>query len=47
MYHEDLLKDVKEAIDKIYDDTSVSLSWRKMSLEELISQIETMLYTLE
>jgi len=47
MDHEDLLKDVKEAIDKIYDDTSVSLSWRKMSLEELISQIETMLYTLE
>ena len=47
MAHEDLVKRAKEAINKVFNDTSVEQDVTRASLEELQSEIEIMIGGLE
>jgi hypothetical protein len=46
MNHDEKLEAAKEAINKVFGDTSVGRETTKKSLEELIGDIEAMLDTL-
>lgn len=47
MKHEELLEKAREAIDRVFGDTSVSQSQTRESLEDLRSHIRIQLDTLE
>jgi predicted nucleotidyltransferase len=44
--HEDLVKEAKEAIDRVFSDTSVPASQTREDMEELASDIDIMLDSL-
>jgi len=46
MDHDERIEAAKEAINKVFGDTSVGRETTKKSLEELLSEIEVMLDTL-
>lgn len=47
MDHEELVEEAKDAIGKVFGDLGVSRSVTRESLRDLVSEIETMLETLE
>jgi hypothetical protein len=47
MRHDDLVEAVKEALNKLFDDTSVPQSTTRESLEEIRGEIDIMLETLD
>lgn len=47
MSHSDLVQRAKDAINKVFSDTSVPQSKTETSLEELMEEIESMIVTLD
>ncbi len=47
MKHDDLLEAAKDAATEIFNDTSVSQADTRISLEDLIAHIKTMIRTLD
>jgi hypothetical protein len=47
MRHEELVNEAKEAINRVFGDTSVDRSTTKEDLKDLVDEIEVMLETLK
>ena len=47
MDHDELVEEAKQAVNKVFGDTSVSRSQVKESLQDIISDIETILDTMQ